>query len=238
MEIIVVERFSKDNSVEFFAQHPRREGCDRTARTGLVCWLPRRVPHAKYEHLFFCNEDMWFDPDFLAELEKQIDLSKRIAIFRPVQWTYDGADLDHGGVRFRRRAWEVNSPYPRRRQMPTVDLPLGTKSRRLCGAMLVHRDVYNELGGWDTKFFLDRKTSTCRFRVDAWNRVGRSRVPPGPCVKRRTDRSMSSWSRKNFVPSRRARCYTSRCTSIAPAQANGILVPSGRSTGRHLLRRG
>ncbi len=158
MEIIVVERQSKDDSAAILKQNPDVKVVVEPPESGLVCGYNAGVPLAQYEHLFFCNEDMWFDPDCLAELEKQIDLSKRIAISDPWQWTYDGATWIHGGVRFTKKKWEVNSAFPLRKQMPTVDLPLGSKIPFACaGAMLMHRDVYKELGGWDTKFFLDQE---------------------------------------------------------------------------------
>lgn len=168
-EIIVVERHSTDDSAAILAKHPDVKVVQEIPTSGLVAGYHVGSKHAKHEHLFFCNEDMWFDPNCLHELEKRIDLPARIGITDPWQWSYDGQVWIHGGVRFRRRFWEVNSAYPRRRQVPTVELPEGAKIPFACaGAMLVHRDVYDEIGGWDTSFFLDQEDID--FSIRAWQR--------------------------------------------------------------------
>ena len=124
---------------------------------------------ARYDHVFFCNEDMWFDPMCLSLLEAQISLPRRIVAADPWQWTYDGKSWIHGGVRFYRCQWAPNSPYPRRGFDFTVSLTTGERVPFPCaGAFLMHRNAYEEIGGWDTSFFLDHEDIDLFLRV--WQR--------------------------------------------------------------------
>jgi GT2 family glycosyltransferase len=157
-EIIIVDRESKDGSLEYLAQFPDIRVVSESPTTGLVSGYAAGAAVARHDLLFFCNEDMWFDPLCLSNLEKQICLSRRVAAADPWQWTYDGKVWIHGGTRFNRCNWEFNSPFPRRRFDFTVPLAAGQKVPFACaGAVLIHRSVYDEVGGWDTSFFLDHE---------------------------------------------------------------------------------
>src|SRR5262249_51698793 len=110
LEIIVVDRHSKDDSLQILAAHPEVVVVHEPPETGLVAGYTAGARRARFEHLFFCNEDMWFDPDCLRLLEERIDLGQRIGAADPWQWTYDGVHWIHGGTRFQRRLWAINSP--------------------------------------------------------------------------------------------------------------------------------
>lgn len=167
IEIIVVDRNSHDASHEILAADPSVKVVQEPPESGLVSGYAVGAKHARHEHLFFSNEDMWFEPDLLKRLEERIDLSQRIAAADPWQWTYDGQLWIHGGVRFAKARWCLTSPYPFRRPLFTVDLPAGTRIPYPCaGAFLIHRQVYEALGGWDTRFFLDHEDVD--FFLRAW----------------------------------------------------------------------
>lgn len=158
LEVIVVDRNSHDNSLEILGTYPEVVIVHEPPDSGLVAGYTAGANHAKYEHLFFCNEDMWFDDNCIGRLEQRIDLDQRIAAADPWQWSYDGERWLHGGVRFQRRRWEINSPHPRYSLESTVSLVSGTKVPLPCaGAFLIHRNVFQMLGGWDTSFFLDNE---------------------------------------------------------------------------------
>ena len=158
LEIIVVDRFSKDNSLEILALHPNIKVVSEKPETGLVSGYHAGSLIATKEHLFFCNEDMWFDLDCLLHLENAINLEKRVALSDPWQWTYDGEDWIHGGVRFNSAIFDMNCSYPRRRFDFTVPLVQGDVIPIGCaGALMIHKDVYFELGGWPKDFFLDHE---------------------------------------------------------------------------------
>ena len=77
LEILIVDRHSNDDSLAYLAKQPDVHVLHERPESGLVTGYDVGVPHARYEHLFFCNEDMWFDPDCLHQLEKRIDLTRR-----------------------------------------------------------------------------------------------------------------------------------------------------------------
>jgi len=169
LEVIVVDRQSTDNSLEILKRYPDVTIVHEPPESGLVAGYTVGTKVARYEHFFFCNEDMWFDEDCLRNLEEQIDLKSRVASADPWQWSYEGEHWLHGGVGFRRKRWETNSPYPRFKFDFNVPLLLGERVPFPCaGAFLIHRDVFDELGGWDTSFFLDDEDIDLFIR--AWQR--------------------------------------------------------------------
>jgi GT2 family glycosyltransferase len=137
--------------------------------SGLVAGYAAGVMHASHPLLFFCNEDLYLGPSCLRDLARSIDLDQRVAAADPWQWTYDGSEWIHGGVRFRRSMWDFNSPLPFRRHNFVAPLPDGARIPFGCaGAVMVHADVYKGIGGWDTSFFLDYEDVD--FFLRAWQR--------------------------------------------------------------------
>jgi len=168
-EIIIVDRESTDGSLEYLAGIPEATVFSEPARTGLAAGYALGLQHASHDLLFFCNEDMWFDSDCLQRLAAHIDLKRRVGSADPWQWTYDGDRLVHAGVRLERRWWYPNSSYPFRGFNFTVDLKEGDLIPFPCGgAFLIHRAVYEEIGGWDTSFFLE--SEDVDLFVRAWQR--------------------------------------------------------------------
>jgi GT2 family glycosyltransferase len=157
-EIIVVDRNSTDESDVILAADPDLLVVRERPESGLVMGYAVGAEHASHDLLFFCNEDMWFDPDCLRRLAGRVDLDGGVAAADPWQWTYDGATLIHAGTRFRPCQLDLNSPYPFRRYDFTRPLKSGDVVPFGCaGAVLIHRKVFEELGGWDRGFFLDHE---------------------------------------------------------------------------------
>jgi len=155
-EVIVVDRESTDGSLEFLAGFPEVKVVSEPAERGLGAGYALGARHASHDLLFFSNEDMWFDPECLKRLAAHIDLESRVGAADPWQWSYDGERWIHGGVRFGKRLWSTNSPHPRRTFEFTVPLDEGQAIPFPCGgAFLIHRRVYEDIGGWDTSFVLD-----------------------------------------------------------------------------------
>jgi GT2 family glycosyltransferase len=176
-EFIVVDRHSSDGSVPFLESQPDIRLLSEPPESGLISGYAAGAAIARGELLFFCNEDMWFDPECLRNLARRIDLPNRIAAVDGWHWTYDGTEWLHGATRFRKSAWHLNSPYPFRAADFTVDLPGGSDTPFPCaGAFLIHRDVYAEIGGWDTSFFLDHEDLDLFLR--AWQRQWRCVMAP------------------------------------------------------------
>ncbi|HTI69836.1 MAG TPA: glycosyltransferase family 2 protein [Candidatus Limnocylindria bacterium] len=178
VEIIIVDRHSHDESAAILAGHPDLKVISEPPETGLVSGYHAGSHHASHPLLFFCNEDMWFDPDCLRLLAARIDLSARVGAVDGWHWTYDGTYWLHGATRFVPSRWAINSPHPRRAADFQVSLAAGEITPFPCaGAFLIHRDVYRELGGWDTGFFLDHEDIDLFIR--AWQRDWRCVMEPG-----------------------------------------------------------
>jgi GT2 family glycosyltransferase len=157
-EIIVVDRKSTDDSAAILSKYPQVIVATEPPESGLVSGYAVGVPLAKYENLFFCNEDMWFDGQCLQQLDQAINLDKKIGAADPWQWTYDGKTWIHGGVRFREARLNPGCPHAFRRYDFTVPLTTGDLTPIACaGAVLMARKMYDDLGGWDREFFLDHE---------------------------------------------------------------------------------
>lgn len=177
LEIIVVDRRSTDESASILAASPHVIVVDEPPESGLVTGYAVGAERATADLLFFCNEDMWFEPDCLRLLAERIDLTQRIAAADPWQWTYDGEHLIHAGTRFRRSRLNLNTPYPWRANDFDVPLVAGTEVPFGCaGAVMIHRSVYEEIGGWDRGFFLDQEDVDLFIRT--WQRGWKCVVVP------------------------------------------------------------
>jgi GT2 family glycosyltransferase len=180
-ELVVVDRLSHDGSRQYLAEQPDVTVVAEPPQTGLVSGYAAGVPHTRHEHLFFCNEDMWFDPDCLRLLEERIDLDAGVAAADPWQWTYDGEQLIHAGTRFRSVPWDPLCAYPFRRYSFTEPVASGAVVPFACaGAFLIHRRAYEAVGGWDRSFFLDHEDVDLFIRV--WQLGWRCVSVPGAHV--------------------------------------------------------
>lgn len=181
VEIVVVDRNSRDGSAELLVARPGVIVVQEPPETGLVSGYTAGVARATGELLFFCNEDMGFDPDCLRLLAERIDLGRRIGAADPWQFDYGGKAWVHGGVRFRRALWDINSPHPRWAFDFVVPLAAGARIPLPCaGAFLIHRDVFRQLGGWDTRFFLNDEDTDLFLR--AWQQDWTCVTVPGARV--------------------------------------------------------
>jgi GT2 family glycosyltransferase len=170
LQIIVVDRNSSDSSEKILAQYPNICVLNEPPESGLVSGYHAGVNSAIHPNVFFCNEDMWFEDDCLALLEKHLNLSGNVWAADPAQWTYDGKTQIHGLTRFV-NVWKPipNSPHPFRK-LEFCDLGHdGDKVPFGCaGAIMVVKDIYLQLGGWDRSFFLESEDTDLFLR--AWRR--------------------------------------------------------------------
>jgi GT2 family glycosyltransferase len=180
LEIIVVDRLSSDESKAILAKHPDVRVLDEPPESGLVAGYASAVPHARYENLFFCNEDMWFEPDCLTLAERQLDRSAGVFAVMPLQLTYDGSAVVNAGTWFTGALWHHPNPWPFRASVhcrPTVAEPISGIN---AGACLIAREAYDEVGGWDPTFFLDYEDLELSIRL--WQRGWSCRVEPRAIV--------------------------------------------------------
>ena len=176
LEIIIVDRHSTDGSLEILSRQSDITVVQAPPELGLVAGYAIGVPKAGCGNLFFCNEDMWFDPDCLRNLEKQISRERRIGIADPWQWDYQGAKVIHMGTQLVRK-WDPGCPLPTWKFEQSPRIAGGELTAMACaGAMMIDRSVYEEIGGWDTSFFLDYEDADLCVR--AWQRDWRCVTVP------------------------------------------------------------
>jgi len=176
LEIIVVDRHSTDGSLELLNREPDIIVVQAPPELGLVAGYASGVPRAACENLFFCNEDMWFDPDCLHNLEKLISRERRIGIADPWEWDYHGTKVTHMGTQLVRK-WDSGSVLPTWKFEQSPRIGSGELTAMACaGAMMIDRSVYEEIGGWDASFFLDYEDVDLCIR--AWQRGWRCVTVP------------------------------------------------------------
>ena len=167
-EIIIVDRNSTDNSAEIISKYKDVKVISEPPQTGLVSGYHKGTSIATGNLLFFCNEDMYFDKRCLSELQKHIDLEKGIFAADPWQWTYDQKIWIHGGVSFDRAKLSL-FVHPFYKVNPINIFKSGTAIPFGCaGAVLIEKNKYFEIEGWDTTFFLDAEDLEFFFR--AWRK--------------------------------------------------------------------
>jgi GT2 family glycosyltransferase len=212
LEIIVVDRHSTDGSLQILTQRSDITVVQAPPELGLVAGYAAGVPKAACGNLFFCNEDMWFDPDCLHNLEKQISRERRIGIADPWQWDYHGAKVIHMGTQLVRK-WDPGSVLPTWKFEQSPCIASGEPTAMACaGAMMIDRSVYEEIGGWDTSFFLDFEDADLCVR--AWQRgwrcvtvpearvfhaVGMSNAKTLSAVKSTVDKRRYVWGSSNCI---------------------------------------
>jgi GT2 family glycosyltransferase len=213
LEIIVVDRNSTDDSPKILAQYPDVKVVQEPPESGLVAGYSAGVPYARYEHLFFCNEDMWFDLLCLHELEKALSSREQVWAVDPWQWTYDGKEWIHGGTRFvTTRHPRPFMPHPWRSNDFTVPLCAGHPIPFACpGAMMVKSFNYHEIGGWDTSFFLDQEDIDLFIR--AWQLGWECITVPSAKVYHAVGASNSKTINRSRVRVSRRR-YTANCANF------------------------
>ena len=182
LEIIVVDRNSTDDSHAILARHPRVRVISEPPESGLVAGYAKAVPHARHDYLFFCNEDMWFEPDCLKLVRDQFDVPNagRVGAVMPLQRTYDGSALVAGGTWYTPTRWWRHNAYPFRE---SVIKPVSEPETLSCinaGACMVSREAYDEIGGWDPTFFLDHEDTDLSLRL--WQHGFSCRIEPRAIV--------------------------------------------------------
>jgi GT2 family glycosyltransferase len=114
------------------------EGNNRTAR------------QARFEWLAFLNNDTRVHPDWLRQLVKPLEEQPRLACISSKMVNWDGSRLDFVGAGANFQGFGFQFDYDRtssRHDHPRRILaPCG-------GAMLIRRDIFESIGGWDGDYF-------------------------------------------------------------------------------------
>jgi GT2 family glycosyltransferase len=151
LEVILCDNGSTDGSVEFVkAKFARVKVIALDRNYGFAEGNDRAAQEAGGEWVGFLNNDMWVKPswvkDMLATLEERPDAA--CIASRIVNWDGSALDFVGGGVNFMGQAFQLDQG---KRESPH------DRSRRLLfacgGAMLIRRDLFLEVGGFDPDFF-------------------------------------------------------------------------------------
>lgn len=165
LEIIVVDRNSSDESDSILACYPDIRVIKHRPETGLVCGYAIGAEIATKKLLYFCNEDMWYEPDCLSLLAEVMNNNESVGAVMPVQWTYDQLDIVNCGAWFQKASWWRSNPYPFRRAIWKLPTCTTIVSGVNAGACMIRRDVYDQIGGWDRSFFLDYEDMDLSIRL-------------------------------------------------------------------------
>jgi N-acetylglucosaminyl-diphospho-decaprenol L-rhamnosyltransferase len=183
IEIVVVDNGSVDGS----AAVARTHGCRFVAlgaNLGLTAAYNRGAAAASGEYVFFVNNDMRFEPDCVARLVEILDGRPDVFAADPLQFNWEGDRVIHRRPELRRihSARELITstilPVPPLRMNYTAacteatDVPWGC-----AGCLLVRRQMFDALGGWDETFFIDMEDLDLCWR--AWQRGWPTVFVPG-----------------------------------------------------------
>ncbi len=182
LQIIIVDRESKDESAQILAQHPDVEVVSEPPESGLVAGYAVGARSAKHEYLFFSNEDMYFSRDCLRLQQDQFQAPGvgRVGAVMPFQLNYDGTRMVNGGTWFANSTWAAGTPYPFRMALSRHAFSPETVAGINAGACMISRAAYDDIGGWDPTFFLDYEDLDLNIRL--WQRGWVSRLEPRALV--------------------------------------------------------
>jgi len=189
LEIIVVDNASLDDSAKVAEEYKVRWLALKN-NLGLAPGLNAGAAAANGEFLLFVNNDMRFDPEFVAELVAPLRRDEEIFCTDAMQFSWDGGERGHLAARL------ATKPVPGKR---TAELVPGLhfyqqekleKSKVFMASaacMLARRSIFEKLGGFDARLPLGYEDVEICWRAWAyghstvyvptaicWHRVGSS----------------------------------------------------------------
>ncbi len=175
LEIVVVDNGSLDDSADVVAGFSVR-WLPLGANLGFSRANNRAAADAKGEVLFFVNNDMRFRPDCVRRLVEVLQADPTLFAVDPTQYDWDGTRVIHGRTRFITGTFSntVVPPFAVDYTAPAdrpVEVPWGC-----AGSLLVRRDRFEALGGFDPRFFIDFEDTDLCWR--AWRRGWRTVYVP------------------------------------------------------------
>ena len=152
-QVIVVDNASSDVTVGWLAQGHPRVTCEASPEnTGFAQGINRGAAVASGKYLAFLNPDMRVDVHWLSRLVETIRSEPDVACAGSVALNWAGDRIDyaghaHDGLCLFPADPADSSTLPD----PTRDIPLLFASGE---AMLIRREVFQQLGGFDPDYFL------------------------------------------------------------------------------------
>ena len=175
LDILVVDNGSLDDSAAVAAVHGAR-------------WLPlgenlgfsqannQAAREAQGDFLLFLNNDMRFTPNCVRILAQVLRDDGSLFGVDPTQLNWDGSRIIHGRTRFVPGTYQTTVIPPHAVEYTAaapgvVEVPWGC-----AGSLMVRRDRFEALGGFDPTFFIDFEDTDLCWR--AWRRGWRTVYVP------------------------------------------------------------
>lgn len=153
IDVVMVDNASTDGSIDWVEQHHPDVGVVRIKEnSGFARGVMHGTPYAQGEYIALLNNDMKVEPDWLERMVEKIDLDRKVTCVAStiVDWNGDHVDFVDAALNFHGFGQQIGYQLP----LDRVDLVDGAQLPFACGgAMLVHRDRFIELGGFDPDFF-------------------------------------------------------------------------------------
>lgn len=154
LEIVVVDNASGDDSVEILRSGaPDVVLVESDTNSGFAGGCNLGVQHSSGEVVAFLNNDAKPDPDWLARGVETLMSGPRVGAVASRVLDWEGKNIDYAGagLTWYGMGYRPLSGHPANRKKEATRGPVlfGTGS-----AMIVRRDVYEELGGFDEDFFM------------------------------------------------------------------------------------
>ena len=189
LEIILVDNASTDDTVAWLtATRPTVRCVVNSENVGFARGINRGAEMARGEYLAFLNPDMRVDPHWLARLVTTIQSEPDVACAGSVVLNWSGDEIDFAGRPTDALNLAPNEPLQAKDFYASAgDIPLLFASG---GAMLIRRDIFQGIGGFDPDYFMYHEDVDLGWRLwQAGYRVLRS-------VKSRVYHKGSTSSRK------------------------------------------
>ena len=155
LEVIVVDNASSDRTPESLAtRYPNARLIQLDTNTGFAPACDRGAQEATGDYLAFLNNDAVVSPDWLTALLDALKAGQDGTVCAASRiLSRDGEDTEYSGASsnlFGAGRPESVSGWPDLPAAPTSGTPILFASG---GAMLIHRDTFLEVGGFDPSYF-------------------------------------------------------------------------------------
>ncbi len=152
LEILLVDNASTDDSIQWAAAHyPVVRIIENGANLGFAGGNNAGVQAARGEWVVILNPDMRVEPDWLMELVRPLTQDPTIACVASKVLSWDGQTIDFADAAINFMGWGCQPGYGSQR-LADYDSPKPLLFAN-GGAMLVKRDVFLALGGFDSDYF-------------------------------------------------------------------------------------
>lgn len=206
LELMLVDNASKDGSIEYIQSHyPQVRIVSNEQNLGFGSGNNVGAQVATSQYVVFLNNDMWVDPQLVQGLVKAIQSEPDVACAGAKILNWDGTRFDFAGsaCHFAGYAYQegMDKPYT-----PEQFSDIKPILFACGGAMMIDRQVFLEVGGFDGDYFIYYEDSDLGWRL--WVLGYKVVFAPDGIVYHRHHGTMDGFSnyRKRVLYKRNALC--------------------------------